>query len=118
MNIDPARAERAFEDVVAVEWDEDAGTMRIVTFSDVYFAVPEDGMHMCPDREYNDVEICKHVVAVEATRGNIDVPTPWIVTADLDDRDADRPEECECTTAASMPCFACYRAGFETPADA
>lgn len=84
---DEARALRAYLDVLAVEHNEDAGVMRIVTLSDVYHAVPREGLHMCPDREYNDVALCKHVIASDVTRGRLDVPTGWLVVDDLDDRD-------------------------------
>jgi len=84
--IDADRAIRAFTDVVAVEWDTDSGVARIVTVSDVYHAVPEEGMHLCPDREYHDIEICKHLVAAEVTRDRIDAPTGWLEVDDFDER--------------------------------
>jgi len=83
--IDDDRALSAFTDVLAVE-DTGTGLFRVVTLSDVYTAVPSEGMHLCPDREYHDVDFCKHVVAVEATRGRLDVPTGWLVVEDLDER--------------------------------
>jgi hypothetical protein len=86
--IDADRALRAFTDVLAVEYDRDADVARIVTVSDCYYAFPDDGMHRCPDREYHDPPEghCKHVIALEAIRGNIDVPSGWFVTEDLDER--------------------------------
>lgn len=90
MNAD--RAISAFEDILAVEYDEDSGVMRIVTISDCYTAVPEEGMHLCPDQEYRDVDLCKHVIAAEITRGRIDAPTGWVVTDNLESRETDEPE--------------------------
>jgi len=86
--IDADRALRAYEDVVAIEADDEAGVYRIVTTSDVYHAVPEEGMHLCPDREYHDPPegYCKHLVALEAVRGRLDIPTGWLTVDDLDDR--------------------------------
>lgn len=103
------RALRAYTDVLAVEWDADAGLARIVTLADSYLAVPEEGQHLCPDREYRDVDRCKHVWAIDATRGQIDAPAGWLVVADLDER-----EECDCDDLPDgLPCWSCYRAGVE-----
>jgi len=84
--INADRALRAYEDVVAVEADDDAGVYRVVTTSDVYTAVPSQGMHLCPDREYHDVDLCKHLVSVDAVRGRLDIPAGWLTVDDLDDR--------------------------------
>ena len=86
--IDEERAIRAFTDVLAVEWDNDAGMGRIVTLSDSYMAVPELQQHNCPDREYHlDGEgICKHLAALEITRGKIDAPEGWLTVENLDER--------------------------------
>lgn len=91
MIIDPDRAERAFTDVLAVEWDREAGLMRIVTLSDCYTAIPTEGLHQCPDREYNldGTGYCKHAVAADVTRGRLPAPTGWVVTENLDDRHAE-----------------------------
>lgn len=86
LNDDEKRALKAFTDVLAVEWDEQAGVARVVTLSDVYTAVPSEGMHLCPDREYHDVEMCKHLWALETVRGKIDAPEGWLVVDDLTDR--------------------------------
>jgi len=84
--LDEGRAIRALTDVVAVEYDEEAEMYRVVTWSDVYHAIPEEGQHLCPDRKHNDIDLCKHLIAVEVARGriDIDVPEPFIVTDDLD----------------------------------
>ena len=83
--IDADRAIRAFSDVLAVEHD-DSGFARIVTLSDCYAAVPDEGMHLCPDREYHDTEMCKHLIALEAVRGRLDIPTGWLTVENLDER--------------------------------
>lgn len=89
-HIDPDRAERAYTDVLAVEWDREAGLMRIVTLSDCYTAIPTEGLHQCPDREYNldGAGYCKHAVAADVTRGRLPTPPGWVVTDNLDDRTA------------------------------
>lgn len=92
---DESRALRAYTDVLAVEWDDEIGVARIVTLGDVYTAVPSEGMHLCPDREYNDVDMCKHVIALEVVRGKLDAPTGWLVVEDLDERADTTPESTE-----------------------
>jgi len=86
--IDEQRAIRAFTDVLAVEWDDESGVANIVTLSDSYMAVPELRQHNCPDREYHlDGEgMCKHLAALEITRGNIDAPEGWLSVENLDER--------------------------------
>lgn len=86
MRIDEARALRAYTDVLAVEYDADTDLLRVVTLGDVYVVDDRDKVHVCPDREYNDVEICKHVCAALATTGRLDAPTGWLVTSSLDKR--------------------------------
>lgn len=136
--MDPDRALRAYTDVLAVEWDADAGVARIVTLTDVYTAVPDEGMHLCPDREYHDPEdgMCKHLVALETVRGTFDAPVGWFTTDDLDDRtdpefpvSADspeavadggqtRPENCDCDSfQTDIACAACAIAGHTTKAE-
>jgi len=93
---DAERAERAFRDVLAVEWDDETGAARIVTLGGSYLAVPELGQHNCPDREYHDVARCKHLLALDVTRGKIDAPEAWLTVEDLDERteptfDIERP---------------------------
>lgn len=85
------RALSAFQDVLAVEWDEEAGVARIVTMSDCYTAVPEHGQHLCPDREYHldGSGLCKHLFALEITRGKVCAPEGWLVVDDLDERSDD-----------------------------
>lgn len=85
--IDPDRALRAYTDVLAVEYDADTEMGRVVTLSDAYAFDARDGLHSCPDREYHDVDHCKHVVAADISRGAIDgVDAGWLVTDDLDGR--------------------------------
>jgi len=74
-------------DPAAIEFDD--GFARIVTMSDCYSAIPEDGMHLCPDREYHDVDICKHLYALEIVRDQIDAPAGWLVVEDLNERGCD-----------------------------
>ena len=124
--IDESRALSAYTDVLAVEHDEESGVVRIVTISDVYTAIPKEGLHICPDREYHGVDFCKHVVATEITRGNIDVPTGWLVVEDLDNRtepefelETSEPEPltldsfatdggCTCHQMGELECFDCF----------
>jgi len=132
--IDEQRALSAFSDVLAVEYDEDAGVMRVVTIRDVYMVIPTDGLHQCPDREYHDVDFCKHVTAAEITRDKIDAPTGWLVIDDLDERtdetftldtegtlfgaryhltfdefdDVAETDDCDCSDDDDLPCFECY----------
>lgn len=103
MNDREDRALRAYTDVLAVEWDADHGVARVVTLSDVYTAVPSEGMHLCPDREYHDVDMCKHVFALEAVRGRIDAPEGWLVVEDLDER-----PEAPTADGGDLPDFADY----------
>ena len=75
------RAERALTDVVAVE-NIAPGMVRVVTWSDAYPVDARDAGCNCPDKEYNDVPMCKHeLAAVVADRD--DLPTPFI-TEDLE----------------------------------
>lgn len=88
------RALRAYTDVLAIEWDDETGMARVVTLSDCYRAIPAEGLHLCPDREYRDIDQCKHIHALQAARGRVDAPTGWLVVDDLDDRgqpDSPRP---------------------------
>jgi len=62
-------------------------------------AIPEDGLHQCPDREYHDVDMCKHATAAEITRDKIDAPTGWLVVEDFDER---TDETFELTTEGTL----------------
>lgn len=101
--IDEDRALRAFTDVLAVEHDEDAGLLRVVTLSDCYLLVPDGGLHQCGDREYHGVDLCKHVAACEITRGHIDAPEGWMVVEDFDDGGC-----MDCRSLDGLPCADCY----------
>lgn len=97
--MDPDRALRAYTDVLAVEWDAENAVARIVTLSEVYHAVPSEGQHLCPDREYHEPEggLCKHLVALETVRDRLDLPDGWLTVEDLDERtdpafDVDAPD--------------------------
>ncbi|MBX0325779.1 hypothetical protein EGH21_22435 [Halomicroarcula sp. F13] len=81
----------AFEDVVAIEHDEDAGLFQVVTWCDTYLAIPTEGQHLCPDVEYHleGNDRCKHQWAVDIVRGRVDAPAPWLVVDDLDQRSED-----------------------------
>ena len=124
---DDTRAFNAYTDVLAVE-AAPHGVYRVVTLSDVYTLVPDEGLHQCPDREYNDVDVCKHVVATEVTRERFDAPEGWLVVENLDERvepsfeletdsltkgnatlDAfDSDESCWCDDEP-MECFECFQ---------
>jgi hypothetical protein len=118
--IDADRAARAYEDVLAVEYDEETDLLRVVTLSDSYLVDDRDGVHACPDREYNDVDLCKHLVAALATTGELNVPTGWAIVEDLSERPED-PEvradggetsrsACWCADA-DIPCFDHFERG-------
>jgi len=98
----------------------------------------------CPDHQYRGVE-CKHCrrVAfataeraipawadtdeVDAQLGKHVAGTPKVAVTDGgmtldefdgDDCDDDRPEDCDCTPLmGDLPCWPCYREGFEYPVD-
>jgi hypothetical protein len=114
MTIDADRALRAFTDVLAVEWGDETGVARVVTLSDVYHAVPEEGQHLCPDREYHDVAMCKHLVALEAVRGRLDIPDGWFVTDDLDER-TDESFDVTTDDDPGLPDFDEFRGGSGDP---
>ena len=101
--IDEDRALRAYTDVLAVEHDTDAGLIRVLTLSDVYLLIPEEGLHQCGDRDYNNVDLCKHVIAAEITRGRLDAPTGWMVVDDFEDGGCT-----ECRQLDGLPCADCY----------
>lgn len=74
-----------------------------------------------------DPEADKPITERVAEGGNYGDPEdhrPDVAPPDADDEaadddvDAERPAECECTGAADekLPCWHCYRVGFETPA--
>jgi hypothetical protein len=73
----------------------------------------------CPFDEYN-AEACKHRTAVEANAPVLAaasgvVADGGVVTEETTD---ERPDDCECEPwmdDVDLPCFACHRAGYETP---
>jgi len=103
-----------------------------------------EGRCTCPDYQYRDVR-CKHCRRVAFATGQRPIPawvdadevdgqlgehvegTPKVAVTDGgvtldsfdgDDRDDDRPEECECgdwNNGLGLSCWPCYRDGFETP---
>jgi hypothetical protein len=115
------RAGRAVEDVVAVE-QVAPGLVRVVTWSDCHTVDARDAGCNCPDKQYHDASVCKHEYA--AMLADVDrLPSPGIVTPSLSERVAsdggERPDECDCVDWNSdidLPCWPCYRAGFETTA--
>jgi len=94
--IDADRALRAFTDVLAVEYDPETEMARVVTMSDCYDVDMRETRHVCPDREYNldGTGICKHLLASEVVRGQLDVPGGWLVVDSLDKR-TDEPFDIE-----------------------
>lgn len=82
--IDPGRARRALTDVVAVE-RLGPGMVRVVTWSDAYPVDARDTGCACPDKEYNEVPVCKHE-ATAILADSDDLPTPFTVTDDLSTR--------------------------------
>ena len=101
-----------------------------------------EGRCTCPDHEYREVR-CKHIRRVTFATGEQPIPawvdadevdtqlgehveeTPKVATTDGgvtldsfggDNRDDDRPGECECSPLfEDLPCWPCYRDGFEEP---
>lgn len=114
------RAENALDDVVAVETIA-PGLVRVVTWSDAYPVDARDAGCNCPDKQYHDAPVCKHEFAAMLADSER-YPTPF-VTGNLHTRavadGGKRPEECTCDEFLSndLPCWPCYRDGFETPAD-
>lgn len=116
------RAENALADVVAVERMA-PGMVRVVTWSDAYPIDARGEGCNCPDNQYNLVENakCKHEHAAMLAMSE-EYPTPFIVRDDLDRRavadGGERPDDCDCSEEQDddgLPCFACFRDGFETP---
>lgn len=83
MNTD--RARRACTDVLAVEQIA-PGMARVVTFSDAYVVDARGEGCTCPDKQYNlePGEKCKHHVA--AVLATSDLPAPFDVVDNLDER--------------------------------
>lgn len=78
------RAVRALTDVVAVETIA-PGMVRVVTWSDAYTVDARDAGCNCPDKQYNEPDMCKHEYsALIADRD--DAPTPFTVTDNLSER--------------------------------
>lgn len=74
------RAERALEDVVAVETLA-PGLVRVVTWADAYEVDARGSGCRCPDKEYNDTPRCKHEYsALLATSDRY--PTPYVDATD------------------------------------
>lgn len=101
-----------------------------------------EGRCTCPDHQYRGVR-CKHVRRVAFATGERPIPawvntdevdaqlgehveeTPKVAATDggvtlaefgADDRDDDRPKDCGCAPSMEgLPCWPCYRDGFETP---
>ena len=101
-----------------------------------------EGRCTCPDHKHRDVQ-CKHQRRCAFATGERPIPawadtdevdaqlgkhvagTPKVAVTDGgmtldefdgDDRDDDRPEDCDCTPLmGDLPCWPCYREGFEYP---
>ena len=84
--IDAKRAESAYTDVLAVEYDGETDLVEVVTLGGSYTVDLRESSHQCPDREYNGVALCKHIVAALVTDGRLDVPDAWLTVEDFDDR--------------------------------
>lgn len=79
----------------------------------------------CPAWEYQP-GVCKHMVAVairepvleaatEDQQVRADGGTATLEEFGADDRDEDRPEDCDCSPHfEGLACWPCYRDGFET----
>ena len=103
-----------------------------------------EGRCTCPDHEYRGVE-CKHIRRIRFATGQRAIParvdadevdaqlgehveeTPKVAVTDGgvtlaefggDDRDDDRPKDCDCgdwNDGLGLCCWPCYREGFEEP---
>lgn len=78
----------------------------------------------CPAFEYRD-GACKHMVAVAIREPVLEAASdePAIradggttVEAEVEDHSDERPDECDCSPLfEGLPCWPCYRDGFEKP---
>ena len=99
-----------------VEPDEHSYTVHVES------GIPSDCT--CPAFEYQD-GACKHMVAIgirepllEAVSTEPTVKADGGVTVEADrvDHSDERPDDCDCTPLMeSLPCWSCYRDGFEEP---
>jgi len=103
------RAERV-SDVIAVETIA-PGMIRVVTWSDAYPVDARDAGCNCPDKQYREVSMCKHEHA--ALLADTELPTPFIVSDNLDERVATDNSRCEdCADLPDdFPCASCYIGG-------
>lgn len=109
---------RALTSVVAVE-PHAPGLVNVTTWSDEYLVDLHGDGCMCPDKEYNEPLHCKHEYAAMLAQAD-DKPTPYITETRqraATDGGNPRPDDCECWGQNDLACFACFREGFETPAD-
>ena len=109
-----------------------------------YTVDAREGRCTCPDAEYRDAT-CKHQRRVAFATGERSVPA-WVDTDAVDPQlgehvdggprqvatdggsdvidagdDGGRPDDCDCwdwNTDLDLPCWPCYRNGFDTPASA
>ncbi|WP_211195003.1 SWIM zinc finger family protein [Halorhabdus amylolytica] len=88
------------------------------------FATGERTIPSWADTGAIDEQLGDHVEAtpqVAAADGGIIIASDDGEILEPDIKDDGRPDDCECgewNTDADLPCFACYREGFETPASA
>ena len=77
----------------------------------------------CPAFEYQDGS-CKHMVAVAIREPVLEAasaePTLTadggiVVKTEESDHSDERPDDCDCIEIADLPCWPCYRDGFEEP---
>jgi hypothetical protein len=109
------RAHRALTDIIAVE-QYAPGMAKVTSWSDEYIIDLRGDGCACPDKEYNDVPKCKHEYSALLAMGDA-MPNPYVTETRERTTAADggqRPTDCECSGLdGDLPCFACYRAGFE-----
>jgi len=104
------RAER-LDDIVAVETMA-PGMARVVTFGGAYPVDARGDGCNCPDKQYNLAGgRCKHEHAAYVAHS--DVPAPFMVSDDLNQRVAADGGECEtcATLPEGVPCAECYISG-------
>jgi hypothetical protein len=77
----------------------------------------------CPAFEYQE-GACKHMVAIAIREPILETVTTkpamradggMMVEARENDGSDERPEDCECIEVADLPCWPCYRDGFDEP---
>ena len=128
------RTRRALEEPLSVlsvdgtPLDEtDTTIVSVVSHSGEQYTVDvREGRCTCPDAEYNldaDEQLGQHAfepAVASADGGIVDAGDDGVVLDDDADAGDERPADCDCAgfhADATLPCWPCYRAGYDEPAD-